>query len=108
MHSYLAKQAGVRELSATGAQGQEVGPVIASRRIKQPSGAAHTEPARSGAPCSGAALNQIGARSLCLEERIAVNPISIVASVLAKARRYRNLTRMIDDRDTARGILELI
>jgi hypothetical protein len=37
-----------------------------------------------------------------------VNPISIVASVLAKARKYRNLTRMIDDRDTARGILELI
>jgi len=60
MHSYLAKQAGVRELSATGAQGQEFGPVIGSRRIKQPSGAAHTEPARSGAPCSGAALNQIG------------------------------------------------
>src|SRR3954452_9478888 len=37
-----------------------------------------------------------------------VNPISIVASVLAKARKYRKLTRMIDDRETARRILELI
>ena len=37
-----------------------------------------------------------------------MNRISIVASVLAKARKYRKLTRMIDDRETARRILELI
>src|SRR5215208_1549459 len=37
----------------------------------------------------------------------AVNRKTIVASVLAKAKRYRNLTRMIDDRETARRILDL-
>jgi hypothetical protein len=36
-----------------------------------------------------------------------VNRKRIVASVLAKAEKYRNLTRMIDDRETARRILEL-
>jgi hypothetical protein len=36
-----------------------------------------------------------------------VNRKRIVASVLAKARKYRKLTRMIDDRETAQRILEL-
>jgi hypothetical protein len=36
-----------------------------------------------------------------------VNPKRIVASVLAKANRYRKLTRMIDDRETAQRILQL-
>ena len=34
-----------------------------------------------------------------------MNRIRIVVSVLAKAREYRNLTRMIDDRETPRRIL---
>jgi hypothetical protein len=36
-----------------------------------------------------------------------VNRKRIVASVLAKARKYRDLTRMIGDRETAQRILEL-
>jgi hypothetical protein len=36
-----------------------------------------------------------------------VNQKSIVANVLAKAKTYRDLTRMIDDRETAQRILEL-
>ena len=36
-----------------------------------------------------------------------MNRKRIVASVLAKARKYRQLTRMIDDRETAQRILEL-
>jgi hypothetical protein len=36
-----------------------------------------------------------------------VNRISIVASVLAKARKYRRLTRMVGDNETIRRILEL-
>ena len=35
-----------------------------------------------------------------------MNRKRIVASVLAKAMKYRNLTRMIDDRETAQRILE--
>jgi hypothetical protein len=41
-----------------------------------------------------------------VEDR-AVNRKSIVASVLAKAKRYRKLTRMVSDRETAQRILEL-
>jgi hypothetical protein len=36
-----------------------------------------------------------------------VNQKRIVASVLAKAKKYRNLTRMIDDPETAQRILGL-
>jgi hypothetical protein len=36
-----------------------------------------------------------------------VNRKRIVASVLARAKKYRNLTRMIDDPETAQRILEL-
>lgn len=36
-----------------------------------------------------------------------MNRKRIVASVLAKAKKYRKLTRMIDDRETAQRILEL-
>jgi DUF2934 family protein len=46
-------------------------------------------------------------RSILVIVEIGVNRKSIVASVLAKAKKYRNLTRMISDRETAQRILEL-
>jgi hypothetical protein len=37
-----------------------------------------------------------------------MNPIRLVASMLEKADKYRNLTRHIDDRETEQRILELV
>jgi hypothetical protein len=51
-------------------------------------------------------LNHFG-RSILSLWRIFVNRKRTVASVLTKAKKYRNLTRMIDDRETAQRILEL-
>jgi hypothetical protein len=51
--------------------------------------------------------NHFEPRSLCLNERIAVNRKSIVASILAKASKYRRLTRMVGDNETIKRILEL-
>jgi hypothetical protein len=51
-------------------------------------------------------MNNIEPEPFC-SRRIPVNRKRIVAGVLAKANRYRNLTRMIDDRETARRILNL-
>jgi hypothetical protein len=39
--------------------------------------------------------------------RTAVNRKRLVASIFAKAKKYRNFTRTIDDRETAQRILEL-
>jgi hypothetical protein len=46
-------------------------------------------------------------RSILSLWRIVVNRKSIVASVLAKAKKYRTLTRLIDDGETTARILDL-
>ena len=43
----------------------------------------------------------------CLCGGLAVDRKRVVATVLDKAKKYRKLTRMIDDRETTRRILEL-
>jgi hypothetical protein len=50
---------------------------------------------------------QIRSSILVFVEDRAVNRKRMVASVVAKAKKYRKLTRMIDDPETAQRILEL-